>query len=113
MSEQPTHLPDMADILAVRLSREGGLLFAPALARPRQFVLRDCSGALRDRVYRALLAAWPIAQAAPASTGDQRVYRLELDVATRDSAMLYCFEVPEAAAPHQLVQLWRAEGAEH
>ena len=75
------------DILAVRLSREGGLLFAPALARPRQFVLRDCSGALRDRVYRALLAAWPIAQAAPANSGDQRVYRLELDVATRDSAL--------------------------
>ncbi|WP_343584441.1 protealysin inhibitor emfourin [Herbaspirillum sp.] len=102
-------LPPLDEVEVVRLSREGGLAYIPNLSRVRIFELNRCSTTLRGQVCQAITQASQIVQTPqPATGGDQRFFRVELDVRTQPHATMYSFEVPEAEAPLMLVTLWQA-----
>lgn len=100
-------LPSLDLALLVRLSREGGLAYLPALAQPRSIDLATCPPGLRQEVCDALQSAAPLARARGASAGgDQRYFHVEVVYDGADIADV-SFEVPEADAPATLVRLWK------
>ncbi|MDR6601607.1 hypothetical protein J2732_002599 [Achromobacter deleyi] len=101
-------LPPLDLVLLVRLSREGGLAYLPALSQPRSINLSTCSPGVRQDVSDALQRAAP--KAVPEcgqAGGDQRYFHIEM-VMDRDDQTAVSFDVPEADAPDTLVRLWKA-----
>lgn len=97
---------DLPDDTRVWLAREGGLVAAPGLSRPREIALADCRAEQRSAIRRVLEACR--AQAvATAGGADQRFFRI---VISRDRAPeLPATEllIDEAHAPTALVNLWQ------
>ncbi|OHV09979.1 protealysin inhibitor emfourin [Kushneria phosphatilytica] len=104
---------DLDEHASIRLAREGGVVAAPGLSRPRQIDFQGCSSAERQRICAILDEAdrcLPLGE--PPGRGDQRFYRVliwrglqrtaEDDDAPRDE-----LKVPESHAPQALVTLWR------
>lgn len=101
-------LPPLELVLLVRLSREGGLAYLPALAQPRSINLATCPPDVRRDVCEALQGAAPLAvPECGQSGGDQRYFHIEM-VMDRDDQTAISFDVPESDAPDTLVRLWKA-----
>lgn len=100
-------LPSLDLAMLVRLTREGGLAYVPALAQPRSIDLVTCPPDLRQEVCDALQRAAPVAvpRCAPAG-GDQRYFHVEA-VYEGDGVADVSFDVPETDAPEPLVRLWK------
>ena len=105
-------LPPLDLALLVRLTREGGIAYLPALTQPRSINLATCPPNVRQEVCDALQVAAP--RAVPEcgqAGGDQRYFHIEI-VLDRDEQSAVSFDVPEADAPDTLVRLWKAHGPE-
>lgn len=98
-------LPPLDLARLVRLSREGGLAYLPALARPRSIDLATCPPGLRQEVCDALQSAAPVA-VERCGGGDQRYFHVEVRY-QGDAVADISFDVPEADAPDALVRLWK------
>ncbi|MGE8690159.1 MAG: protealysin inhibitor emfourin [Achromobacter sp.] len=102
-------LPPLDLALLVRLTREGGLAYLPGLSQPRSIDLATCPPDLRQEVCEALEHAAPAAVARNAAAGgDQRYFHVEV-VYKGDEISDISFDVPETAAPANLVRLWKDE----
>ncbi|MPM72969.1 hypothetical protein SDC9_119945 [bioreactor metagenome] len=117
-------LPPLGAVVAVLISREGGIAYIPALAAPRRYMLGQCSDDLRHLIVDAVRkAAEQVPPVDNAQHGDCRFFRVELvcdsqapkdadadnNTAAPATRSAYSFEVPEAQAPQELVQLWSGE----
>lgn len=101
-------LPPLDLVLLVRLSREGGLAYLPALSQPRSINLATCPPGVRQDVCEALQRSAPLAVPERGqSGGDQRYFHVEM-VMDQDEPAAFSFDVPEADAPDMLVRLWKA-----
>lgn len=104
-------LPPLDLVLLVRLTREGGLAYLPALTQPRSINLATCAPEVRQEVGDALQRAAPRAVPDCAQAGgDQRYFHIEI-VLDRDEQSAISFDVPEADAPDTLMRLWKAHAA--
>ncbi|WP_447921576.1 protealysin inhibitor emfourin [Achromobacter aegrifaciens] len=102
-------LPSLDLALLVRLTREGGLAYLPALAQPRSIDLATCPPGLRQEVCDALQRSAPVAVARCADAGgDQRYFHVEV-VYEGDDVADISFDVPETDAPETLVRLWKSQ----
>lgn len=100
-------LPPLDLALLVRLTREGGLAYLPALAQPRSIDLAACAPDVRQEVCDALQRAAPVAVARNTGAGgDQRYFHVEV-VYKSDEISDISFDVPETDAPDTLVRLWK------
>ncbi|RKQ96285.1 hypothetical protein C7446_2877 [Kushneria sinocarnis] len=105
---------DLDEHALIRLAREGGVVAAPGLTRPRQIEFQRCSARERQRISAILDEAdrcLPLGE--PPGRGDQRFYRVliwrgaERTGGDDDTAPGDELKVPEAHAPSSLVALWR------
>lgn len=103
-------LPSLEQAAEVRVSRQGGVAFVPALARTRRFDLGTCSETLRAQIDAALRNAAGQARDA-CGQGDQRYFRVEVHFGAGARAEPLRFDVPEDLAPLDLVWLWRGAPA--
>ncbi|AYD66389.1 hypothetical protein YH64_023875 [Achromobacter sp. LC458] len=100
-------LPSLDLALLVRLTREGGVAYLPALTQPRSINLATCPPGVRQEVCDTLQRAAPLAVPEYGQAGgDQRYFHIEI-VLDRDEDSAVTFDVPEAQAPDTLVQLWK------
>ncbi|MCW0208008.1 protealysin inhibitor emfourin [Achromobacter veterisilvae] len=100
-------LPSLDLALLVRLTREGGLAYLPAMARPRSIDLATCPPEVRREVCDALQRAAPVAVARDACAGgDRRYFRVEVVYGGAEVPDV-SFDVPETDAPDTLVRLWK------
>ena len=88
-----------------RIVREGGLVAAPGLMRPREITLDQCAPEQQQRLAALVDACRQRASARP-GRGDQRFFRLELFSAADPSAVIEQIVVDETEAPPALVGLW-------
>lgn len=89
----------------LRLAREGGLVAAPGLTRPREFALDDCAPAQRQRLA-ALIETCRVRTRAQPGRGDQRFFRLELWSDDGPGTAREQIRIDETDAPPELVALW-------
>lgn len=101
-----SRLPPLGPTAVIRLWREGGMAYLPALMRPAAIALEDCSEAERQAICRVLEVSAQQADAEQAGRGDQRYFRIEVQLA-RDDDSVVDLKVPEARAPDGLVKLWK------
>jgi hypothetical protein len=100
-------LPSLDLALLVRLTREGGLAYLPALAQPRSIDLAACPPDVRQEVCEALQRAAPVAVPRSAGAGgDQRYFHVEVVYGGAEAPQV-SFDVPETDAPDTLVRLWK------
>lgn len=92
----------------IRLTREGGVAYLPALARPREVAMAECSApqqrAVREALDEARAHGCPPTEA---GRGDQRYFRIVIacpDDPNGEETLI----VPEAQAPGALVKLWES-----
>ncbi|MES1956295.1 protealysin inhibitor emfourin [Salinisphaera hydrothermalis] len=89
-----------------RLTREGGLVAAPGLMRPREFAWGDCQpGRQQQRLAELVDVARERATARP-GRGDQRFFRLELFAGDDLTTPTEQLTIDETDAPPRLVALW-------
>jgi len=101
-----SRLPPLGPKTVIHLWREGGLAYLPALARPSAIALEECSEDERQAICQVLEASVQQADAERAGHGDQRYFRIEVQLARDDDPVLD-LKVPETRAPDGLVKLWR------
>ncbi len=94
----------------IRLAREGGVAYMPALARPREIDFQKCSPPQRQRVCRLLDEVAGLNCTEQVGRGDQRYYRIVIMPAGEEGEAI-TLKVPEQQAPKPLVVLWK-EGPE-
>jgi len=100
-------LPSLDLAQLVRLTREGGVAFVPALAQPRRIDMGTCPPGVRQAVCDALRLAAPKAMPGCADAGgDQRYFHVEVEFQDAQTGRI-SFDVPEADAPEALVRLWK------
>lgn len=99
-------MPPLGPDTSLRLTREGGLVAAPGLARPRQIAFTGCDAAQRQALCAVLERCLPIASKT-VGAGDQRFFRVELHFRREDADAELVLQIPEDRAPQELVQLWR------
>ena len=105
-------LPSLDLAQLVRLSREGGLAYLPALAQPRSIDLATCPPGLRQEVCDALQRAAPVAvERCAGAGGDQRYFHVEVRY-QGDAVADISFDVPETDAPEALVRLWKSQAGQ-
>lgn len=88
-----------------RLTREGGLVAAPGLMRPREFAWADCHPGRQRRLATLLDAVRERATARP-GRGDQRFFRLELFAGDAGTTPVEQITIDETEAPPRLIALW-------
>ncbi|MFC0269322.1 protealysin inhibitor emfourin [Kushneria aurantia] len=94
------------DGMRLRLAREGGVARVPALVRPREVTLGECSAEQRRRIATLLDEAEVLhCSPAQAGRGDQRYFHVLIRRA--DDSEEASLVVPEACAPRQLTVLWQ------
>ncbi|REC94405.1 protealysin inhibitor emfourin [Kushneria indalinina] len=92
----------------VRLAREGGVAYMPALARPREITFHECSLSQRKKVCRLLDEVEGLkCPGDQAGQGDQRYFRIVIMPVGNDSDVI-TLHVPERRAPEALVSLWES-----
>ncbi len=99
-------MPALGPETSLRISRQGGLVAAPALARPRQIEFADCDPAQRrglcSVVERCLLVA-----SKDVGRSDQRFFKVELHYRREDSDAEMILQIAEERAPQELLRLWQ------
>ncbi|GHC30566.1 hypothetical protein GCM10010082_25880 [Kushneria pakistanensis] len=91
----------------VRVAREGGVAYMPALARPREINFQECSLSQRKKVCQLLDDAEQLkCPGDQAGQGDQRYFRIVIMPAGSDTDVI-TLHVPERKAPKPLVALWK------
>lgn len=88
-----------------RIAREGGLVAAPGLMRPREIALGECAPEQQQRLAALIDDCRGRASARP-GRGDQRFFRLELFSAVDPKVATEQLVVDESEAPPALVALW-------
>ncbi|RJS93090.1 protealysin inhibitor emfourin [Salinisphaera sp. Q1T1-3] len=86
------------------VAREGGLVAAPGLARPRQIALSDCTDIERARIGRLIGDCRRLSGRAARNTADQRYFRIVLGRVPDEPVEELC--IPEPDAPDALSMLW-------
>ncbi|WP_263147022.1 protealysin inhibitor emfourin [Pseudomonas sp. RIT-PI-AD] len=104
-----SRLPPLGPSTVVRLWREGGVAFLPARAQPKAIVFAECSETERQAICRILEVSAQQAKAheGQAGRGDQRYFRIEVQLNDQDADDTLDLRVPETQAPESLVKLWR------
>ncbi|MCX2524706.1 protealysin inhibitor emfourin [Larsenimonas rhizosphaerae] len=99
---------DLNHIARLRITREGGIVAAPGLARPRDIELSRCSPPEQQQLCKVLAAGEAAGGGQACGAGDQRYFRICLFTLSRQEAQPDDeLRVPESLAPDALVQLWR------
>lgn len=101
-----SYLDSLDERARVRLAREGGVAYMPALARPRDINFRECSRTQRQRVCQLLDEAERLQCTEQIGRGDQRYYRIVIMPAGEEGEEI-TLKVPEQQAPQPLVLLWK------
>jgi hypothetical protein len=94
----------------ILVSREGGIAFMPKLNGARRIEaaqMSDDKRAVVCQLINHMLSCTPTTQA-QAGSGDQRYYKLNINSGERCQDLELI--VPEAAAPQELVNLWKDAG---
>ena len=99
---------DLNHIARLRITREGGLVAAPGLMKPRDIELSRCSPPEQQQLCRLLAAGEAAGGDRACGAGDQRYFRICLFALSPQEAQPDDeLRVPESQAPAALVQLWR------
>lgn len=99
-------LPELGNSAIVRISRQGGFAAISALSRPREIDFAQCDPDQRGQVCSILQSCLP-ESTAEAGKGDQRFYRIELQVPRQEQPGEMVLQIPEDRAPGELVRLWK------
>lgn len=103
---------DLSKVRGLRISREGGLVFIPALAKARCVLLADLDPCKRTEICKAVQQAVALADS-PGSrnAADQRYFHIEFffddsdnDVEPDD------VDIPESLMPETLRLAWQSAG---
>lgn len=98
-------LPELGASAIVRISRQGGFAAIGALSRPREIDFAQCDPGQRGQVC-SVLESCLAASTPEAGKGDQRFYRIELEVPRQNEHSEMVLQIPEDRAPGDLVRLW-------
>ena len=85
-------MPALGPETSLRVSRQGGFVAAPSLARPRQIEFSDCDAEQRRGLCSVVERCLPVASK-NVGAGDQRFFRVELHYRREDTDA----ELPPAA----------------
>lgn len=98
-------LPELGANAVVRISRQGGFAAISALSRPREIDFAQCDPAQRGQVCSVLENCLSVARP-EVGKGDQRFYRIELQVPRQQEQGELVLQIPEEQAPRELIRLW-------
>ncbi|EWC42582.1 hypothetical protein GFL09_19155 [Pseudomonas stutzeri] len=99
-------MPELGPNTSLRVSREGGFVAAPGLARPRRIEFTGCDTTQRQALCSVLERCLAVAGKIVGS-GDQRYFRVELHYRRGNADAELVLQIPEDRAPRELVQLWQ------
>ncbi|EMD99692.1 hypothetical protein GFK97_21145 [Pseudomonas stutzeri] len=99
-------MPALGPETSLRVSRQGGFVAAPGLARTRQIEFADCDAEQRRGLCSVVERCLPVASK-NVGAGDQRFFRVELHYRREDTDAELILQIAEDRAPQELMQLWQ------
>lgn len=100
------NLPALGPDASLRVSRQGGMVAAPGLTRPRQIEFANCNADQRQGLCSVLEQCLPVASK-HVGQGDKRFFKVELHYRRDDGDAELILQVAEERAPDELFQLWK------